>query len=66
MRIGIGDRVELHNHSFLSDGHILQILGVDMFIVKLDKKAPNEYAWETDEVVMFAHDLKVAQDRSSK
>ena len=53
-----GDRVEIINHPFLSDGYIKEHLN-GLFIVKLDEKAPNEYAWETDEVLMFEHNLIV-------
>ena len=57
-----GDRVEIIEHSFLSDGFILKDWGVGMFTIKLDEKAPNEYAWETDEVLMFDYNLKVIKE----
>jgi len=61
MNFNINQRVKILNHDFLSDGYILNIFtsfGISTYIVKLDKKAPNTYAWETDEVLMYAEDLK--------
>lgn len=28
------------------------------YTIKLDKKAPNEYAWNTDEILQFPNDLE--------
>lgn len=54
----INDRVEILNHDYLSDGYIKDIIE-GFYIIKLDERAPNEYAWETDEVLMFGINLKV-------
>lgn len=49
----VGQRVTLPNHDFLSDGYVLKVIKDVAYIIKLDEKAPNTYAWETDEVLMF-------------
>lgn len=55
----VGDRVIIPSLEFLSAGSIIRILkGMNAVIVKLDEKAPNEYAWETDEVLMWMIDLE--------
>lgn len=57
-----GDRVRFTDKPFLSDGYIKKIItsfGGDIYNIKLDKKAPNEYAWETDEVISFGNDIEV-------
>ena len=55
----VGDRVTIPSLEFLSAGSIIRILkGMNAAIVKLDEKAPNEYAWETDEVLMWMTDLE--------
>lgn len=55
----VGDRVTIPSLEFLSAGSIIRILkGMNAAIVKLDEKAPNEYAWETDEVLMWMVDLE--------
>lgn len=55
----VGDRVTIPSLEFLSAGSIIRILkGMNAAIVKLDEKAPNEYAWETDEVLMWIVDLE--------
>lgn len=55
----VGDRVTIPSLEFLSAGSIIRILkGMNAVIVKLDEKAPNEYAWETDEVLMWMVDLE--------
>ena len=54
----IKDRVKILNHPFLSDGYIKDIIE-GCYIIKLDEKAPNEYAYETDEVLMFGINLKL-------
>lgn len=62
-----GDRVTLPNHEFLSDGVIKKIhfspVSSKPFAatVKLDEKAPNEYAWETDEVFMYFSDMELVK-----
>lgn len=55
----VGDRVTIPSLEFLSAGSIIRVLkGMNAAIVKLDEKAPNEYAWETDEVLMWMTDLE--------
>jgi len=61
-----GDRVYFTDKPFLSEGFILNyhyLRGGSSkpyaYTVKLDDKAPNEYAWETDEVLSFGDDIKV-------
>jgi len=54
-----GDRVRFLDKPFLSDGYIIKVVPSFGYIVKLDKKAPNEYAWETDEVLSFGNDIEV-------
>jgi len=58
----VNQRVTLPNHDFLSNGYILRILpddGITFYVIKLDVKAPNTYAWETDEVLMLQEDIKL-------
>lgn len=61
--MNIGDRVTMPEHPFLSDGVIIKVvssmLGGKLYIVKLDEKAPNNYAYETDEVLMFPKDIEL-------
>ncbi len=54
----VNDRVKIIDHDFLSDGYIKRFIG-GMAIVKLDEKAPNEYAYDTDEVLMFECNLEL-------
>ncbi len=56
----VGDRVKT-KHEFLSDGEIIDDVGGLGYIVKLDKKAPNEYAWDTYEVLMFEDDVELIE-----
>lgn len=53
MKFKAGDRVKHINHPFLSAGSIKTVMPDFGYIVKLDEKAPNEYAWDTDEVLAF-------------
>jgi hypothetical protein len=59
----VGDRVKFKEKDFLSNGVVKQVLkgGANFraYIVKLDKKAPNEYAWNTDEVLELGADLEL-------
>lgn len=56
----IGDRVCIPSLDFLSNGEIIKThRAMNAAIVKLDEKAPNEYAWETDEVLMWLVDLEL-------
>lgn len=58
----IGQRVELPNHPFLSRGFVKSnMAGLRASIVKLDEQAPNEYAWNTDEVLMWWVDIEEEQ-----
>ena len=55
----INDRVTIPTLDFLSDGYVLKTMpAMNACIIKLDSKAPNEYAWETDEVLVFNVDLR--------
>ena len=54
----VNDRVKIIDHDFLSDGYIKRFI-VGFVIVKLDEKAPNEYAYDTDEVLMFECNLEL-------
>ena len=54
----VGDRVKTR-HEFLSEGTVLKDIEGLGYIVKLDEKAPNEYAWNTDEVLLFPNDLEI-------
>ena len=56
----INDRVKILNHDFLSNGFIKDIIE-NCYIIKLDKKAPNQYAYETDEVLMFGINLALEE-----
>jgi len=42
----------------LSDGYVKKVIKGFGYIIKLDEKAPNEYAWETDEVLAFPSDIE--------
>ena len=53
----VGDRVS-HRHNFLSDGKVIKVVKYFGYVVKLDEKAPNEYAWETDEILCFPNDIE--------
>jgi hypothetical protein len=54
----VGDRVIILDHDFLSGGFIKDIFNPNYYLIKLDVKAPNEYAYETDEVLMSPEFLK--------
>ena len=62
MTFKVGDRVKFKDNDFLSNGSIKKVISVHFstaaYIVKLDKKAPNEYAWITDEVLAWPTDLE--------
>jgi len=51
-----GQRVDA---GFLGEGEVQVIYPYLGYMVMLDKKAPNEYAWETNEVLLFAEDLEL-------
>lgn len=59
MPVTVGDRVKFKDKLFLSDGFVKEIHSSDLLIIKLDKKAPNEYAYDTDEVISFGNDVEV-------
>jgi len=64
--MNIGDRVRFKDHPFLSDGNISDIYpnppSSAWYTVKLDEKPPNEYAWNTDEVLAFDDQIEVISD----
>jgi hypothetical protein len=61
--LDIGTRVST-THNFLSDGVIKDLIKsycgsyVVYYLIKLDEKAPNQYAWETDEVLLDRSEIK--------
>ena len=62
MNLKINDRVRFTDKPFLSDGFIYKVLGNSsdpIYVIKLDERAPNEYAWETDELISFGDDIEV-------
>ena len=58
----INQRVRFTDKPFLSDGRIIKIVKGLGYTIKLDKKAPNEYAWETDEVLSFGDDIEILEE----
>lgn len=61
----INSRIQWLDKDFLSGGYIKKIIpsyGNPIYIIKLDKKAPNEYAYNTDEVLSFGGDFEVIED----
>lgn len=66
MKLKLNQRICFTDKPFLSDGYILEIVnsgfGSKYYIIKLDKKAPNEYAWETDEVLSFGNDIEILEE----
>ena len=65
--LNAGDRVRT-KYDFLSDGEIIKTIryseSVDVFgyVIKLDEKAPNEYAYETDEVLLPPEDVRLLSE----
>jgi hypothetical protein len=60
-KLKVGTRVHIRDHDFLSDGYVKEVIGSSLataYIIKLDEKAPNTYAWETDEVFMYPEHLE--------
>ena len=55
-------RIRFTDKPFLRDGYILKIVKGLGYTIKLDKKAPNEYAWETDEVLSFGDDIEILEE----
>ncbi len=59
----LNERVKFTDKPFLSPGYIKEIInsfGNDIYVIKLDRKAPNAYAWETDEVVsLYGNDIEL-------
>ena len=53
----VGDRVKT-KHDFLTNGEIIEDTAIG-FVVRLDGKAPNEYAFNTREVLLFGEDLEL-------
>lgn len=67
-----GDRIKFTDKSFLSNGYVLKVhanpyfegvfyKGVFAYTIKLDLYAPNEYAWNTDEVLSFGDDIELEE-----
>jgi len=54
----VGDRVKT-KHDFLSGGIITAVVDDLGFIVRLDIPAPNEYAYNTREVLLFDEDIEL-------
>lgn len=64
----VGQGIKWTGKDFLSDGHIKKIIsshGIQIYIIKLDRKAPNEYAWNTDEVLSFGGDFEIAEENNN-
>lgn len=53
-----GDRVKT-KHKFLSDGEITREIPGVGYMVRLDEKAPNEYAHNTSDILLFPEDLEI-------
>lgn len=56
-KLKVNQRVTLPNHPFLSDRYVMKYLDGFGYWIKLDKKAPNTYAFNTDEILMFPEDV---------
>jgi hypothetical protein len=58
----VGDRVKWKDKPFLSNGFVLKdvesIFGAVAYIIKTDELAPNEYAWNTDELLAWGDDIE--------
>jgi len=59
MKYKVGDRVTFPDMPFLSDGYVMGVFPNFGYAIKLDKKAPNEYAWDTDEILAFPNDIEL-------
>jgi hypothetical protein len=59
----INDRVKWKDKPFLSNGYVLKVmnsgLGGLLYIIKTDEKAPNEYAWNTDNLIAWPNDIEL-------
>jgi hypothetical protein len=59
----VGDRVKWKDKDFLSNGYVLKVrnsgLGGLLYIIKTDEKAPNEYAYNTDELIAWPNDIEL-------
>lgn len=53
-----GDRVKT-KHKFLGDGEITRVIPGVGYLVRLDEKSPNDYAYETKDILLFPEDLEV-------
>jgi len=65
VKFKLKQRVRFTDKPFLGDGYILRIIDTyeeDYYVIKLDKKAPNEYAWDTDEVLSFGDDIELLEE----
>lgn len=59
----VGDRVKWREDlSFLSNGYVLKVIpsvfGSQAYIIKTDEKAPNAYAYNTDELIAWPDDIE--------
>ncbi len=58
----INDRVKWKDKPFLSNGCVLKVVtspfGGHYYIIKTDEKAPNEYAYNTDELLAWPNDIE--------
>lgn len=64
----VGQRIKWLDKDFLSDGYIKKIIpshGIHVYIIKLDSKAPNAYAWDTDEVLSFGGDFEILEENNN-
>lgn len=67
VKFKVGDRVSIPSMDFLSNGEIIKLhRAAKAAIVKLDEKAPNEYAYNTDEVLMWLVDLELEVNTVAK
>lgn len=63
----VNDRVRFTDKPFLSDGYIKKVhnsFGAIIYEIKLDEYAPNEYAWNTDEVISFGDDIELIEEET--
>jgi hypothetical protein len=66
-QLKVGDRVTLPHFKFLSDGVITEVVksrllpNASGYVIKLDEKAPNEYAYDTYNVFMFPRDVELVE-----
>jgi hypothetical protein len=58
----VGDRVKWKDKPFLSNGCVLKVVtspfGGHYYIIRTDEYAPNEYAYNTDELLAWSNDIE--------